>query len=365
MNSSTENTFELATLYFEKGDFTKSLEHLKAAGRSFFSQKNYSSFLEVTNHQLRIFAEMENDAMIQEVKDQIQDLVIHNSIDLTAQTYYTLALCASYRGQQGIAFEYLQKSLKEALDRDDQRAICYAIYGLALVLQAQGRFEEAMKELYNLKLFFQALDLPELRLTTLILNSVILRKQGEYLGSLDFLWQAQGLLKEQKKFYLYISVLYAFGMTYFDQDEKDLAKTYLRLAEVSLDPSQHVRMHRLVSKKMAELAEVKEPDYDLIFNRTGHSLVEKRRGKIDFKNQFILLDLLRLFLKNPGEAFSKEFLVEKVWKQDYNPAVHDNKIYVTIKRLRKMIEPDFDKPKYIFRGKHGYYLNKQTRVLFE
>ena len=77
------------------------------------------------------------------------------------------------------------------------------------------------------------------------------------------------------------------------------------------------------------------------------------------------MDMLKLFLKHPGEVYSKEALVKAVWKQEYDPRVHDNKIYVTIKRLRQLIEPDFDKPKYIFRAKNGYYLNKNTRVLFE
>ena len=72
--------------------------------------------------------------------------------------------------------------------------------------------------------------------------------------------------------------------------------------------------------------------------------------------------MLKLFISRQGEVFTKEYLVERVWKQDYNPDVHDNKIYVTIKRLRKMIEPDYDKPKYIFRAKNGYYLNKATKI---
>jgi DNA-binding response OmpR family regulator len=70
-------------------------------------------------------------------------------------------------------------------------------------------------------------------------------------------------------------------------------------------------------------------------------------------------------MKHPGETFSKEIIVKKIWNQDYSPAMHDNKIYVTIKRLRKMIEPDINKPKYIFRAKNGYYFNKISRVRFD
>ncbi|WP_232468961.1 winged helix-turn-helix domain-containing protein [Bdellovibrio bacteriovorus] len=82
-------------------------------------------------------------------------------------------------------------------------------------------------------------------------------------------------------------------------------------------------------------------------------------------SSYYWIDLLRLFVQNQGQIYSKEFLVENVWKQPYDPAIHDNKIYVTIKRLRKLIEPDYEKPKYIFRAKNGYYMNKAARVHFE
>ena len=33
--------------------------------------------------------------------------------------------------------------------------------------------------------------------------------------------------------------------------------------------------------------------------------------------------------------------------------------------LRQLIEPDFDKPKYIYRAKNGYYLNRNAKVSIE
>jgi DNA-binding response OmpR family regulator len=77
------------------------------------------------------------------------------------------------------------------------------------------------------------------------------------------------------------------------------------------------------------------------------------------------MDLLCLFALNPGKVFSKEYLVDKIWSEKYEPTIHDNKIYVTIKRLRKLVEPNVDKPKYIFRAKGGYYLNKAVKVYFK
>ncbi|MCB0411140.1 MAG: winged helix-turn-helix domain-containing protein, partial [Bdellovibrionales bacterium] len=172
-------------------------------------------------------------------------------------------------------------------------------------------------------------------------------------------------LKDRKQLYTYLCLLLQMGNTYADMGELDLARMYLNLVKKSLDPANHKRVARILDKRLLELGAESGTQYDLVFDLANNSILEKKKGRVDFHNQFILLDLLRLFLRHPGEVYSKESLVRKIWKQEYDPSIHDNKIYVTIKRLRKMIEPDYDKPKYIFRAKNGYYLNRNTRILFE
>jgi DNA-binding response OmpR family regulator len=140
---------------------------------------------------------------------------------------------------------------------------------------------------------------------------------------------------------------------------------YLKLAKKSADPENLRYLSRHIDVQLSELGVTSADDYDLIFDPTTNAVTERKKGRVDFKNQFILLDMLRLFMKQPGTVYSKEHLVKYVWRQDYDPTVHDNKIYVTIKRLRKLIEPDYDKPRYIFRAKNGYYLNKNTKILME
>ena len=149
---------------------------------------------------------------------------------------------------------------------------------------------------------------------------------------------------------------------YYELGDKDSAKMYFTLAKKMTQPIQYNVLED-INEKLAELGGDSDNDYDLVFDSGNNTLTERKKGRVDFKSQFILMDLMKLFVKNPGEVFSKEALVNNVWKQDYNPAVHDNKIYVTIKRLRKMVEPDYDKPKYIFRSKQGYYLNKTIKVM--
>jgi len=357
---------EVGELLCEKGEFKNAWKYLSQAKSELHKAKDWSGYLKAQNLMLRICAEMERSDEITSIKEELQDLVINENVALTSKTYYTLALCASYKGQSDTARDYLNKALSLGLESDSKEDICYAINGMAMLAFQEGRYEDALKEIYNLKVFYQVIDLPELKLSSLILNGHILKRMGEFDKALDLYWQCYDQLKVSKNLYMYLHLLNALGFTYSEMGDHNMARVYLNLAKRAIDPENHIALNRLIQSNLDNIGDAKDTEkYDLIYHMSSNSVVEKRRGKVDFKNQFILMDMLRLFLKNPGEVYSKEELVRKVWKQEYDPRIHDNKIYVTIKRLRKMIEPDYEKPKYIYRAKNGYYLNKSTRVLFE
>lgn len=364
-NSSPESLLELGRLYAERCDFKLAEEKLLQAEEGFYQNKNFDGYLQVVNRLLRIYAEMANYKAIDGYKEKLQNLVLKEKVRLDSRTYYTLGLTASYRGDDKVALEYLEKSLAQALANDEKENICFAIAGIAIVYFQLKRYEDALKEIYNLQVFFQVLDLPELRMSSQILNGHILRYMGKPEQALDIFWKCYEELKSQKNLYLHLTLLYAFGCAYLDMGSKDLARMYLTLAKRSADPENLKYLVKKVDEKLEAAGGATTDDYDLIFDATNKSVTEKSKGKVDFRNQFILLDLLRLFMKTPGEVYGKEVIVEKIWKQTYDPSVHDNKLYVTIKRLRKMIEPDFGKPKYIFRAKNGYFLNKNVKVLLQ
>jgi len=366
MNTAEQN-LELGKLYCDRGDFLKGEEAMSLAASAFYAAQDFANYLKVTNYLLRIYAETDRFGEVNATKDKIQDLVLREGFELTSKTYHTLATCAFYKGQIDTALEYWQKALALGLSADNKEDICFAIFGIALVYSRPqvGKYAEALKEIYNLQVFFQVFDLPELRFSTQILNASILATLKKYDEAIDILWRSYEDLKACKSVYLGINLLANLGATYGEAGDKDMAKMYLHLAMRSVDKKNHVRLAQQIQLELEKLGGGVHQNFDLIFDEENHSVVEKKLGRIEFKNQFILLDLLRLFVQNQGTVYSKEFLVEHVWKQPYDPVVHDNKIYVTIKRLRKLIEPDFDKPKYIFRAKNGYYMNKSARVLLE
>ena len=361
-----ESKLEIAQLYCDRGEYKKALEAVEPAQELFYADKNYRGYLDVLNLKLRIHAEMADPQAIFALKDKLQDLVLKEGFELNSRTYYTLAICADYKGQPEVALEYLQKALSLALAVDHKEDICRAIFGLAKIYAHPqiAKYEDALKEIYNLEVFFQVYDFPEIRFSTRMVNSQILMQLKKYEESLEIAWKAYEEVKNIKRITLIANVLYRISELYFLMGDRDLAVSYAKLCQRSVSRNQ-VDMANSIQELVGKIGFESDSNYDLVFDNENHVITEKKLGRIDFKNQFILLDLLKLFLQNPGTVFSKEYLVENVWKQPYDPAVHDNKIYVTIKRLRRLIEPDFDKPKYIFRAKNGYYVNKSVKVFLD
>jgi DNA-binding response OmpR family regulator len=136
---------------------------------------------------------------------------------------------------------------------------------------------------------------------------------------------------------------------------------YLEIALKTTDPQELVHTYNGIQKDLQGLQGDAPEHADLVIH-SDFQVREKVRGPIEFKNQQTLQSLLRLFIENPGRIFTKEELIGKIWGEDYNPSVHDNKIYVTIKRLRHLIEPELDHPRYIFRSKNGYFFNKEAKI---
>ncbi len=361
----SEYHYEMGRLFYDRAEYSKAQERLTKAADLFLEKKQYERYIDTVNYLLRILVEREDNQKIQDTKEKIQDLVVKENLQLNSRTHYILGLCSYYRdSHESTAMDYFQSALKIALDKDNKVDMCYAIYGIANTNYSQGHLEEALKELYNLEVFFGALQVPDLQISSRLLNGLIHRNRGDYDKAIECFWQAYEMLKTNTSMLLYYNALYGLASTYLRSGERLLSRVYLQLALKSINDSELPRMSKLLRNTLSELGhEDVDVQYDLIFNAESNTLVEKNLGKVDFKNQFILIDLLQLFARNPGRIFSKEVLVKKVWDQNYDPTVHDNKIYVTIKRLRQLIEPDLKKPKYIFRGKSGYYLNKSARVL--
>ena len=84
--------------------------------------------------------------------------------------------------------------------------------------------------------------------------------------------------------------------------------------------------------------------------RIGDIAIDPRKRRVQLQGGKIELtakefDLLHLFMKNPGRAYSRQVLLDIVWGYHFDG--YDHTVNSHINRLRTKIEADPSKPKYI------------------
>ncbi|MCS6837692.1 MAG: winged helix-turn-helix domain-containing protein [Bdellovibrionaceae bacterium] len=358
-------TLQRAELLTQLGEFRKATALYQEVKKIFLEKGDFERYLKCQVSLIRLYSELEALDQVLLIREEIEQLINQKKMSPASRIYYALGVSALYQGQYEAAYDYAQKSLSLALDNDNKEDACYAISLLAATYRLMGRYQEALVEIYNLKVFFEVLPIPEIQISSILLNGLILMDLKKFDQAIQVLLQGYELLKNHKSILLPIQLMGLLAQAYRYQGAADIGSIYIQLAAKMVDPVNMPRLYQQIKKELAKFENIPTGDYDLIYMPEKGIVLEKRLGKIEFRNQFVLLDLLHLFLSHPGEILSKEYLVEKVWKEAYDPQVHDNKIYVTIKRLRKLLEPDYEKPRYIFRAKNGYFLNKNVKVLIQ
>jgi len=354
---------QLGELYWDRLEFAPAIDNFAKAATVFFNEDDLDSYLECQLRLLRMFAEKDDKAQVGQLKATLEQQLSEGKLKFNSLTYYIFSLCASYFDEKYKAMDSIERSLELALASDNKVDICRAILARSYLLFSEGKVNEALNEITNLKVFFQVIAIPRMELSTQILLARIYQKLGQSQKALDTLWSSYEYLNKHKNLFLLVHLFYALGIVHESRGETELAKTHLKMAK-SFAPTHSLKhFTKQIDKKLDEMDQNEvESEFDIVFDLNNPVIVEAERGEIDFKNQFVLMDLLRLFVENPGVVYSKESLVKEVWDQSYDPRVHDNKIYVTIKRLRKLIEPQTGESKYIFRSREGYFFNKRVKV---
>ena len=422
LNKISTNEFDLGSLLFKNGNFTKSLPYLKQAMSLFLEEENFHGYLMCYNMLLQIFTEFGDKQNLKELKQEVEDCSKYYNLSnhsrlLTCSAYYNI---------------YIEKNMEQAKkDLDSARKIVFKVYEKIQDTKQEEKEKQLMKIITSIELisclyfysiyYYQNKDnekaLMEIK-NVLILLEDLAKQKAEietarsktdniqelkiHNNSLDFLKLSSNFIQgikmaikylkanvelysrnyEQSKkhlmdllndvnktnYNLFTPYIYAsMALNCIELKDKKEAKTYFDLAKkhISEDRKNLTPFLQQIEKKLKRDPTKNVQDYDLIFDLKEHTLVEKEKGCIELKNQFILMDLLKLFLKNPGRAYNKVDIFEKIWKQSYNPDIHDNKIYVTIKRLREIIERDSCRPKYICRNNLGYFFSKTAKVLIK
>lgn len=356
-----ETFYELGCLYIDKGDLSKAEPKFRQSADVYLKLNYFKEYLSCQNKLLRVLVEMGRFKEVEILSNQIKYNVEAFEIEPSAKLLYTEAVFAYMSMDLDVADKKFDESLKKALEEDSKEDICNALFGQATVYKAKKLDDMVEKKLKNLEVFLDVIEISDVKAATKLFQAEIEIDKGNYSKALDLVWECHDVLKTNPNQFYRAYLFSCFALCYYYLGNQDLASHHIQLAKSSIDPLVHLNSAKMI-ERAEKLMGQEQPEFDIILDKKNHSVIERNKGAVEFNNQFIVLEMLKLFVNNPGKSFSKEELAEYVWQQEYDPRVHDNKIYVTVKRLRQLIEPEVNQPKYIFRSRKGYYLDKSTRV---
>jgi len=416
--------FELGNTLFQSGEFKRSFPYLKQALNESLEKNNYDSYLQCYQILISIcieFCELDELQILYKdfEKNKTKFSTAQSIKSLTVYAYYLINkdICSGVEDESSSkeAFKVLTQALQSALDENalyvktqdpikDLEAkinIMNCLYMFSNYYYRQKDYEKCIKDLESLQTLtdyyfnlkeeiqldksktdnFQEHKNSHKVLEVIQKNYQYIQRMKLHMKALEalieceykddssksdkLLWECYELANKTHNIYFIPYILFYMSTNYAHLNDLKQAKVFLSLAERNADPNRKMFFNALeIFKKKTKIQDQGETsNYDIIFNEEEHCIVEKHKGCVNFKNQFILLDILKLFISNQGHIYSKKHLVEQVWKQEYSPSTHNNKIYVTIKRLRELLEVDINNPKYICRNSGGYYLHGKARIL--
>lgn len=412
----TDYDLEMGLLLYNSGNFRKSLPYLKKAVEFFLESKNFPDYFihyPLLFHSLNELGEKETAKQLYEDFKKVCNInkIPETPIMLATSAYCNIIVEENFdtaKKELDTALKLAFEKYDEDMKKDDRYRqnntkfhIIHCLYIYSIYYFTVKDYENCRQELQNLKILLRdylnlkkEVELDHSRtnnaqkLTTyhrileglkknfphiqrlklglkFIEAHIEINHVKNYKSAEKLLWE---LYEEANKINctLYTPyILCSMAVCYIGLKNKKQAQMFFNLAKKHSKKERKLLLDYMDHLNQTEkLDQIEESDnYDLIFDTKDHLIVEKQKGYVDLKNQFILIELLKLFLLNPGVSYSKEKIIQTIWKQDYIPEVHDNKIYVTIKRLREMIETNSCKPNYIRRNNAGYHFSEQAKVL--
>lgn len=358
----SDQLLELALLHFERLSFDQAISFAVAGGNQFLKESRFQDFLKCVNIRIRIAAERGDQESVGRIKDELQELLILQGIQLNSSTHYSFALCAFLRNQVESAEKYLLKAIELARLENSEDDLIRAKIAMSSIYKAKGRLEESVREADSITEIPIYWKRPDYRISAKIIQIGLLLQKKDPKSALALCESCLEDLKTYQSVYLKTVQLYNSGRVQKDLGNLELARTYFNLAKSAIDPKDLTVLYQTIDSELRSITTPADEPVDLSLNISKNIAFERSRGSIEFGHQFILIELLRSLMKAPGETMTKADLARELWAENYSPSQHDNKIYATVKRLRDLIEPNDGSPTYILRSKTGYTLNRDRTV---
>jgi tetratricopeptide (TPR) repeat protein len=358
--------YQLGKVYYDKADLDKAEE-------AFVKALSYAdpiidgfSILKTYGFLIRLASEKLEDSKAQKYileSEKLMEVLSRAFPTLTSEFFYNLGVVKNYSGNFEAAKTNFELAYKKSTEENEPELLSKCLLSLATNAFYRKDFDLSIRYLDQLNDLLKIIKKYYLSGAMYNYYAKIFIELNENEKALNYYKLANEYLQSKKCWNLYGYILFGKATALKKAGNFEEALKMFQLAQESIDVSVFKRLNHLIE---AEIDDVNDSTVDLYLDRTNRKIVERSLGTIDFKHRFVLLEILFLLSKNPGLYFDKEQLAKMIWKDEYNPLIHDKLIYTSVSRLRKLIEPiDADsKRKYIIRGKDGYTFNPLAKIRF-
>lgn len=358
-----EGLYRLGKVHYDKADlktaekyFSKALEKSIYPRDSFAMFKCYGFLIRIYSEQLKVEKAEKYILEAQKLVESFQSELG----SLNGDYFYNVGMVFTYKGEFEKSLESFKLSYQKAQTENEPELMAKALFAKANSCFNLEDYDQALSFCNQLKELLTILKKEYLEGSMYMLLGNIYKELGQPANANSAFDMAIQLLQRKNCWNLFGYILLGKGIVSKRAGEFNQALLYFRIAKNAAN-NEYKRLAELIDDQVED---VNDSSVDLYLDRHNRVIHEKDLGSIDFKHRFVLLEILFLLAKSPGESFNKEDLAKSIWKDEYNPLIHDKLIYTSISRLRKLIEPKGGKRKYILRGKDGYTFNPRVNARF-
>ncbi len=359
-----QNHYKLAKIHYDKADLEKAETFFLKALDTCVLPEDTFAMMKICGFLIRIYSEFLR-------KDEVNNYVELSQMLLNAafsnpewngkaDYFFYMGATKTYTGDFQDAINNFSISYKKAQEANEPEVVAKSLLFMAHNNYLMENYVETEQMLAQLEQLLAILNKGYLKGSMNLLYGNICIHKGEYKKALEYFKKSSEELNKKVCWNLFGYTCLGMGKSYKRMGNYKKALLYFEMAQNHTNRN----FKKLRQKIEKEINEVNDSNIDFVIDKTERIIKEKNLGIIDFKHRFVLLEILYLLASNPGRFFDKEDLSREIWREEYNPLIHDKLIYTSISRLRKLIEPSGEKNKYIVRGKDGYTFSPHVKVRF-
>jgi DNA-binding winged helix-turn-helix (wHTH) protein len=376
--ASVANWLQLARLRAEKCELKEAALAYEMAYQESKKANHPKGMMEGLAGMLRLACEALDEPAIVSVEEQLDHLIASHPRELPAMAWFCKARIARFRRQHWQAQRLFHRYLR-AIKKDPK----HALYGevespdeamargwiaMSGVMVLRGRYRRA--EWLGKEILRRWGDRGFRGLTgnIYLLLGDVQERQKNFTVALSWYQKAHAAFLSEHNWFFHLYALYGYARIARYQRNFTQAYWYLDLLDKATGAPEFGLLRREIA---GERSRLEQDAVDLLIDSRNAVIKTREGGEISLGKQYVLLDILEALSSahnregdDADRGLSKAEIIQHVWRENYRPEAHDNKLYYNINRLRKLLEPDVRRPRYLLNWKEGYRLAPGLKIHF-